>query len=363
MLIIDRYILREFTPFFVLSCGVATFVLMLDKLFKLGTFVLGNRLSAVTFLQLLGYILATVGGLILPIAFLIASILTWGRLSSDHEYVVMKSAGLSLYRLLAPLLGVAVVIYITSSMMLMYGAPWGSQRLRQMVFEVARRQAHYHLRPKEFHDAFRGLVLYVERTQPERQRLEGIFIADTRTTSPQVITAQVGKLIVKADILEVVLRLHDGAIHVYAADDNRYYVLRFRDYDIRLELDTDLARRAKRAMRPRELFPVQIRDRIARQTAGTRRHRRLVLFWHKLFALPFACIIFAGLGPLLGVVQTRSGRTGAYILGLGAIFVYYMFLAVWSALGEETAFPPLLAAWLPNICMTGLTVFLLRRTA
>lgn len=363
MLIFDRYILREFTPFFVLACAIATFVLLIDKLFKLGTFVLGNRLGVVTFLQLLGYILATVGGLILPIAFLLASILTWGRLSGDHEYVVMKSAGLSLYRLLAPLLGIAVVVYMASSMLLMYGAPWGSQRLRQMVFEVARRQAHYHLRPKEFHDAFKGLVLYVERTQPARHRLEGIFIADTRATSPQVITAHVGELIVKPDLLEVVLRLHGGTIHGYTADDKRYYVLHFEDYDIRLELDTDLARRAKKATRPRELYPAQIRDRIARQPAGTRQYKRLVLFWHKLFALPFACIIFAGLGPLLGVVQIRSGRSGAYILGLGAVFVYYIFLAVSSALGEEAAVPPLLAAWLPNIGMAGLTVFLLRRAA
>jgi lipopolysaccharide export system permease protein len=335
---IDRYILREFTPFFGLACGVTTFVLVLDKLFKLGTFVLGNRLGIVGFLQLLSYVLATVGGLILPIAFLIASILTWGRLSSDHEYVAMKATGLSLYRLLLPLLGVAFVVYVAASLLMLYGTPWGSQGMRRMVFEVAWRQAHYHLRPQEFHNTFRGLVLYVERIQPGQQRLEGIFIADTRTASPQVITAQSGELIVQPDRLEVVLRLHEGAIHGSGADD-RYFVLRFGDYVIRLELDTALARRARRAIRPRELYPSQIRDQMTRQPVGATQHRRLVL----------------------GLVQTRSGRTGGYILGLGAIFVYYIFLAASNALGEETSFPPLLAAWLPNICMSGLTVCLLRR--
>ena len=362
MLILDRYILREFGPFFALAFGVTAFILILDKLFKLGTFVLGNHLGFLTFLQLLGYIFATVGGLILPIAFLIASILTWNRLSTDQEYVVLKAAGLSLYRLLAPLLSVAIVVYLAASMALMYGAPWGFQGLRQMIFEVARRQAHYHLRPQEFHDAFQGLVLYVERTQPEKRRLEGIFIADSRTTSPQVITARAGELVVHPDALQVILRLHSGTIHGYEPDNDRYYVLRFGDYDIRLELDTILARRAKRTKRPRELFPFQIREQIARQEPGTMSHRRLVLFWHKLFALPFACIIFAGLGPVLGIVQTRSGHTAAYILGLAVIFVYYIFLAASNALGEETAFPPLLAAWAPNLCMSGLTVLLLRRT-
>lgn len=360
VLMIDRYILREFTPFLGLACGLTTFVLVLDQLFKLGTFVLVNRLGIISFLRLLSYVLATVGGLILPIAFLIASILTWRRLSSDQEYVAMQAAGFSLYRLLLPLLGVALVVYAASGLLMMYGAPWGAQGMRHLVFEVARRQALYHLRPQAFHDAFKGLVLYVERTQPEQKRLQGIFIADTRTTSPQVITAQSGELMVQPEILEVVLRLHEGTIHASGAGD-RYYVLRFGDYMIRLELDTALARRARRAMRPRELYPSQIHDQITRQTVDAMQHRRLLLFWHKLFALPFACIIFAGLGPVLGTGQTLSGRTGGYILGLGAIFVYYIFLAASTALGEETAFPPLLAAWLPNICMSGLTVFLLRR--
>lgn len=357
---IDRYILREFTSFFGLTCGVTTFVLLLDKLFKLGTFVLDNRLGVIGFLQLLSYLLAMVGGLILPIAFLTASILTWGRLSSDHEYVAMQAAGWSLYRLLLPLLGVAFAVYVAASLLMMYGTPWGSQGMRRMVFEAAWRQVHYHLRPHEFHDTFRGLVLYVARTRPGQHRLEGIFIADTRTASPQVITAQSGELIVQPDLLEVVLRLHEGTIHRSGVDD-RYFVLQFGDYMMRLELDTALARRAKRATRPRELYPSQIRDQITRQPAGGTQHRRLVLFWHKLFALPFACIIFAGLGPVLGLVQTRSGRTGGYIMGLGAIFVYYIFLAMSNALGEETSFPPLVAAWLPNICMAGLTVYLLRR--
>lgn len=361
MLMIDRYILREFAPFFGLACGVTTFVLVLDKLFKLGTFVLENQLGIASFLQLLSYVLATVGGLILPIAFLIASILTWGRLSSDGEYVAMKAAGLSLYRLLLPLLGVALVVYAGSGLLLMYGVPWGSQGMRRMVFEVAWQQAHRHLRPKTFHDAFKGLVLYAERTQPEQHRLEGIFIADTRTPPLQIITAQRAELIVQPEILEVVLHLHEGMIHAVGADDDRYVVLRFRDYVIRLELDTVLARRAKRTTRPRELYPTQIREQIARQAAGGAQRRRLVLFWHKLVALPFACIIFAGLGPVLGIVQTRFGRGGGYILGLGAIFVYYIFLSGSNALGEETSFSPLLAAWLPNICMSGLTLFLLRR--
>jgi LPS export ABC transporter permease LptF len=352
--------LREFGPFFVIALGVATFVLILSALSKLGNIILSSHLDFLMYVRVLGYSLATIGGFVLPIAFLIASILTWNRLSTDSEYVVLRAAGLSLYRLLVPLLVVSVVACGATSLALMYGSPWGFQGLRHLFFEVARRQAHYHLRSQEFHDAFQGLVLYVERMRPELRQIEGVFIADTRTASPQVITARRGELVTRPETLQVLLRLHDGVIHRYTSTDERYYVLRFGRYDVRLELDTQLARRAKKTTRPRELFPVQLQDEIIRRKTTGETYKRLVLFRHKMLALPFACIVFAGLGPVLGTVQTRSGRSGGYVLGLMAIFVYYMLLTASNALGEETTFLPVAAAWLPNLCTGWLTVLLLR---
>ena len=361
--LIDRYILREFGPFFVIALGVTTFVLFLDKLLALGSFMLRNHLDVWTFLRFLGYMLPTVSGLALPIAFLLGCILTFNRLSTDSEYVVLKAAGISFYRLLLPLFVAASVVYGASSLALMYGSPWGFQGLRGLVFEVARRQAHYHLRPREFNDTFAGLVLYVERLRPELRQLEHVFIADTRTSPPQVITARQGELFTRSDTWQVLLRLEDGTIHRYVPAQNRYHLLRFRSYDVHLDLDAQLARGFRREMRPRELFPAQLQEEIRRRQTAGQEYRPLVLFWHTLFALPFACMIFAGLGPTLGVVETHSGRSGGYVLGLLAIFVYYIFLTAGNVLGEETPLPPLLAAWLPNLCMGCITALLLRRTA
>jgi lipopolysaccharide export system permease protein len=361
--LVDRYILREFGAFFVIALGVTSFILLLDQLMKLGTFVLTNHLGLLTCLRLFGYTLATVSGLVVPMAFLIAATLTWNRFSTDSEYVVLQAAGLSLYRLLVPLFMVAILAYGASSFGLMYGAPWGFQGTRRLVFEVARRQAYQHLRPREFYDVFQGLALYVERIQPELGQLEGVFIADTRTAAPQVITAQTAELVTRTDVLQVILRLHNGTIHRYIPDDERYYLLRFGQYDVRLELAAHLAQQGQGAMSPHELFPPQLRAEIIRRQAAGKPPGRLSLLWHKLFAMPFACIIFAALGPVLGIVQTRSGRAGGYVLGLVAILIYNLLINASNTLGEETSFSPLIAAWLPNLAMGCLTVLLLRRTA
>jgi len=364
MRLIDRYIVRELWPSFILALIVATLVLFVDKLLWLTSLILRNHLDLVTAGRLLCYTLPTVSGLTLPIAFLIGCTLTFNRLSMDSEYVVLQAAGISIYRLLVPLYAAAVVVYGLSSFVLMYVSPWGFQGLQRLFFEVARSRAYYHLQAREFNDTFKGLVLYVERTVPEQQRFEGIFIADTRSEVSQTITAQTGELFSQPEALRVVLRLEQGTIHRSAPRYKRYNVLHFGRYDVILDLDTRLARQARDEGRPRELFPSELRAEMARQQALGKNSRHLVLYWHKLFALPFASIIFAALGPALGVVQPRSGRSAGYVLGLGAIFVYYIFLTASDALTDKIPFfPAFLAAWFPNICMSGITILLLRRTS
>jgi len=362
--LLDRYMLRELWPSFVLALVVATFVLFADKLLWLTSLILRNHLDPVTSIRLLGYTLPTVSGLTLPIAFLIGCTLAFNRLSMDSEYVVFRAAGISLGRMLVPLGAAAVVVYGLSSFVLMYVSPWGFQGLQRLFFEVARSRAYYHLQAREFNDTFKGLVLYVERIMPEQERFEGVFIADTRSDVSQIITARAGTLVIQPEALRVILRLDQGAIHRSAPPYKRYDILQFSHYDVILDLDTRLARQARDEARPRELFPSQLREEIASQQALGKNPRPLVLYWHKLFALPFASLIFAGLGPALGVVHPKSGRSTGYVLGLGAIFVYYIFLTASDGLADKIPFfPAVLAAWFPNACMSGVTLWLLRRTA
>jgi lipopolysaccharide export system permease protein len=360
---IDRYILREFATFFAIALGATVFLSVLNDLMKLGDFILKSRLGWLEVLRLFTYIFATLVGMVLPIAYFLASILTWNRFSSDSEYIVWRTSGFSLYRLLAPLCLVAILVGAASSVTLMYGRPWGLLGMRHMVFEAAYRQVYHHLKPGVFHDAFRGLVLYVKRVNSEAQRLEELFIASTGPDVSQVIVAPVGELIAEPESRRVILRLHDGAIHRATPTSNRYQVLRFERYDVHLDLNTEYARKARRNLRPTELYPEQLWAEIRRRRAAGEEARKLVLVWYRTFAYPCVSLIFAGLGPVLGVVHTRSGRAGGYVLGLLGLFVYYLFMAFSTAFGEATAVSPLLATWIPNLCLGGLTLLLVRRAS
>ena len=359
--IIDRQIIRELIPLTLVALGVTTGVFFLDKLMGMASLVLQNQLGLGASWRLLCYTLPTVSGLTLPIGFLMGCTLTLHRMSADSELVVLHAAGISVYRLLVPFFMMAVAAYGISTFALMYVAPWGHQGLRQLVFDIARDRAYYHLTPQTFNDAFKGLVFYVEGADPQAQQFEGIFVSDNRSELGQVITAEHGRLLVQPEALKVVLRLNNGIIHRYVPADGRYHLVQFEQYDVVLDLDTRLARQSTESASVREMFPHQVRAEIARREALGEELNSLRLFWHKLFALPFACVIFAGLGPALGAIQTRSGRSAGYLLSIAGIFVYYVLLSASDALGEASSLPPMLAAWLPNLCMVAFTAMLLHR--
>ena len=361
MRIIDRQIIRELLPLTLVALGVTTGVFFLDKLMGMASLVLQNQLGLGASWRLLCYTLPTVSGLTLPIGFLMGCTLTLHRMSADSELVVLHAAGVSLYRLLRPFFMVAVAAYGISTFALVYVAPWGHQGLRQLVFDIARDRAYYHLMPQTFNDAFKGLVFYVEGADPQTQQFEGVFVSDNRSGLAQVITAEQGRLLVQPEALKVVLRLNNGIIHRYVPADGRYHLVQFERYDVVLDLDTRLARQSAESASVRDMFPHQVRAEIARREALGEDAKALQMFWHKLFALPFACVIFAGLGPALGAIQTRSGRSAGYLLSVAGIFVYYVLLSASDALGEASNLPPMLAAWLPNLCMVAFTALLLYR--
>jgi lipopolysaccharide export system permease protein len=363
MRLIDRYVLNEFWPLFGLAYGVATFIFFLDKLFRIASLALNYHLDMFTVVQLFAYLLPTVSGLTLPIAFLVGCTLTFNRLSTDSEIVALKASGIGFYRLLLPLFPVAFLVYALSSAMLMYGSPWGFQGVKHLFLDVARTRVLYELRPGEFLDAFAGLSVYIERTDPQARRLEGVFIAETRVQPQQVITAKEGELLASADGLQILLRLTDGRLHRYDPEQKRYHLLRFEHYDVQLSLYTELARWLNRPAKPREFFPAQLQAEIDTRQAKGEDVSKLILFRHKQFTLPFACLLFAGLGPSIGMVRTRSGRSSGYIVGVGVIFVYYLFLTASDVVAQDLGAPLLLASWFPNLVMCAVTLWLVRRTA
>ena len=109
---LDVFMLKAFIGPFVLTTGVATFILLIQYLLKYFDDLVGKNLGASVFGELLFYFSLNMMQNALPLGVLVASLMTFGNLGEHFELTAIKSAGISLVRILRPVFIFVIFIAI-----------------------------------------------------------------------------------------------------------------------------------------------------------------------------------------------------------------------------------------------------------
>src|SRR6266540_3257303 len=108
MRILDKYIIKELAGPFIFGIAAFTSIFIgTDTLFRMARFITEQGASIWTVSRLFLYSLAPIVVLTFPMAMLLASLLSFGRLSGNSEIIAMKTGGVSFYRLIAPVVIIA----------------------------------------------------------------------------------------------------------------------------------------------------------------------------------------------------------------------------------------------------------------
>jgi lipopolysaccharide export system permease protein len=362
--IINRYILREISLPFVLGLAVFTLILLIARILKLVEMVVNRGVPALDVLKLFSYILPGFLEVTVPMALLLAVLVTFGRLSSDSEITALKTSGVSLYQLLLPVAVFAAAVFVVTLVVSLYARPWGNTRLRSGLYEIAKSRASAGIKEKVFTDDFAGLVLYVDHIEPPGNTLRGVMISDARETAQRnTIFAKVGILVPNEPLHLLTLRLLDGSVHSMEQKDRSYHRTDFTTYDITLDLNTALTNLGARERDPSEMTLAELRAAIeAKRRSGVPAFGEAVELQRK-FSIPFACLALAAIGIPLGIQPTRAVRSRGFSLSIAVIFAYYLLLTLGQSLGERGVLPATLAMWLPNLLLSALAVLLFARAA
>ncbi len=315
--ILDRYILKEVTPSFLLGIGVFTFVLLLNEILRLAQRLVTQSATASETAGILLNLLPSVLCLTIPMGFLLGVLIALGRLSADSEIVAMRASGVSLYRLLVPVLLTAAAGWLLTSHLIISVLPDSNQRVRQLLFQVMTSQAGTEVRPRVFYDRlFPNLMFLVMDAPTGSEYWQNVILADLATPeSPRVTFAEEGRLLVDRDKRTVSFYLRNAELHQVSQQKPEDYQ-RQASAEIWLPLPTanffppedfDVPRGA------RELGLSQL------QTAYTETGLPVYLTEiHKKFSIPFACFVFGVLGLALGIQNRRDGRSWGFVLSLSS---------------------------------------------
>lgn len=360
--IIDRYILTEITPSFGLGLGVFTFVLLLNEILRYARVLIAQGASVGNVTGILINLLPSVLCLTIPMGVLLGILVALGRMAADSEITALRASGVSLYRLLKPMLIAATIGWVASFYLITYVLPDSNQTVRQLLFQVLTSKAKTDVRPRVFYDTlFPNRMFLAMDIESGTDLWNHVFVADlSAPASPRVTLAREGRLIVDSERRSVSFYLRDGEIHEVAYEQPEEYKLQhFGETVIPLQSesffppdDVDVPRGA-REMKIGQLY---------RSYQQSELPVYLVEI-HKKFSIPFACFVFGVLGLALGIKNRREGRSWGFVVSIAVIFVYYVLIQLGDGMAKQGRLPPLVAMWTANWVLGAAGLYLLVRNA
>ena len=357
---LNLYLCREIAVPFLLGMATFTSVLLMGRLMKLADLVVAKGVPLGDIGRMILYLLPYFSLVTIPMAFLLALLLAFGRLSADSEITAMKGCGIGLYGLLPPVLACAGVAYVATALIAVYAVPWGNGSFKKLIYSVVQSHANMTIKERVFNDDLPGVVLYVDRYHKDDGVMNGILIQDERNPEePTTIFAETGGLFTDPTAKVVRLQLKNGSIH-QARKSGGYRLVAFREYVLSISL-TQSANGITRD--EQDMTLMELRDAVRAPGLTPKVRLDMELEFHRRFALPFACFVFALVGVPLGIQNQRSGKGAGFAVSIGLLLVYYVMLSAGKALGARGLLHPAAAVWSPNVIFLLFGIRLFRTTA
>ncbi len=363
MRIIDRYIVKEFLPPFFLGLLLFTFVLLMNRIFKLTDLIVTKGVSLVVVLKLFTYILPSFFTLTIPMAVLLAALIAFSRLSTDSEIIALKATGFSLYRLMVPVMALSVLAFMVTSYFSLHLGPEKARNFKRDLFILAKTRGIIGIEEAVFNDSFKNLVIYAQGT-PSADEMRGVFISDERNPKePYVIIAESGKLDIDPNRGYAVLTLKNGSIHKHSSGSKAYQQIRFDTNTLSIGLYDKFFSEGDIKRGKREMTLDELKAEAAKMDREGKPGDTLMTEYYQRFSIPFACIIFGMIGPPLGLYSRRSGRSAGITFALAVFGIYYLLMEGGENISSGGYLPPLLAVLIPNVVIGSVGAYVLISSA
>src|SRR6266849_4192028 len=173
----DYYILRKTVGPLSAAIGIVLVALLLERLVRLLDLVVNQGGPFFLLLKMLVNLVPTYLGLALPAAFFVGVLMAAIRLSSDSELDAIQASGVGLFRLLIPIMGLAVVLMVCSVMIIGFMQPYTRYAYRALVYLVTNTAWDAALERGAFFTGFGGKTILIEDISEAGHTLSGLFIS------------------------------------------------------------------------------------------------------------------------------------------------------------------------------------------
>ncbi|MCQ2312998.1 MAG: LptF/LptG family permease [Paludibacteraceae bacterium] len=204
--------LKNFLVLFLLTFFICIFILLMQFVWMHVQDLVGKGVEVGVLAEFFVYAVASVVPLALPLAILLASLISFGNLGEKFELTAMKAAGISLFRIMRPLTIAIAFICVGAFFFSNYVLPVSQVKLWALIFSLRQKSPELDIPAGEFYDGISGYNIYVRKKNPRSGKLEDLMIYDYSKgfKNATVMVADSGKILFTDDNRYLVFCLYSG---------------------------------------------------------------------------------------------------------------------------------------------------------
>ena len=365
-LLLDEYVLRAYATNFILSLGAFALLFIVFTFFELIGDIVHNRIALVTvgdyLLNLIPYIVSTVT----PLCSLLAVLITFGSLNRSSELTAMKATGISLYRIVAPIVVLAAILSAALFAFNESYLPDANRRQEALRAEIKGKPAQTFLLPgRQFISGQSGAagsparIFYYQAFDADRDIFASLTVFEF---DPQTFTLQ-RRIFAKS------VRW-DPNVNQWAFDNGwqrtfaNQTVASYQPFTVAgfPEIHEPPTYFIKEDKQSQEMTYGELTGYIADLSQSGFDTIRLRVQLDRKFADPAITLVMAILAVPFALSMGKHGGLAGIATAIGVAISYWVVAGIFSSLGDIGTLPPLLAAWSPDLLFAIAGSYLLLRT-
>jgi len=398
---LNCYILKKIIPVYFINLALLTFLLILDKIFEIADLIIAKGIPFIMVTELLAFITPSILTLTIPMSVIVTYLMVYGELAARQETIAFYSSGIHPFRLFKGPLFMALflslfLLYFNTSVI-----PRANFEAKKLLFDIKIKRPAAQIIENTFIEEIKGYRIYIERVDFKKGTLQNILIYDEKDdASVRTITAERGRL--TSHPLEGTLTffLENGAIYeTEAKDRSKLFKIDFNDHEITMAYDTR-PQKDWITKGDRELTGPEIRkniqsiqqmltpllnqtenyrselenkrlstddiDRLEKVYDNAKKNlsyqyqkiNRLLVEYHKKYALAAAPVIFAFIAFPLGIITRKRQKGYSYVISIAVFLFYWVALIGGEALGDRGALSPFISMWFANFILGAVALYL-----
>lgn len=210
---IDLLLAKSFVAPFIATFGIGLFVLIMQFLWVYIDDIIGKGTGILVMIELISYLSVSLVPMALPIAILISSVMVMGNMAEHYELAALKSAGVPLLRIMAPLIVMSFGVMTMSFLCSNYVIPVANLKFKSRLYDIKRQKPMLSLETGVFNDDFRNMIIHIGGKDQDNRTINDVLIYDHNSYNNKkvsVITANKGEMFTTTDKRFFVMNLFDG---------------------------------------------------------------------------------------------------------------------------------------------------------